>query len=177
MITQKRIAALRYLIFASTNGNDLSKRILALLIDRSEGLTKEVCLTLTADRDGLSADEIDSATHGIDFMLSSNGKTHLHEILSAMGSELSPSVHYGDFDPTRTGDAFSSAGQFEGYPSSVVHDPELLRENMPLRYTIWLSKEPYSRQANLVTTTREELELIDLKKSGLYPELEESMAR
>ena len=60
MITPEQIAALKYMIFASKDGTDLSKRAMAFLIDQSEGLTKEVCLTLVADREGYTAEEIDA---------------------------------------------------------------------------------------------------------------------
>lgn len=172
MFTSKQIAALRYMIFNAKNGNELSKRVLAFLIESSEELTKEVCLSLVADREGYTADEISAAGYGVHDMESCNGTTHIDQILDAMGSELSFSVHYGDFDPTRTDDPFSSDGQFAGYSKFKVTRPGLLREGMPLRYTFWLSKQDYSRQAALVVATREELEQIDLKKPGLYPRLE-----
>ncbi len=169
MFTSKQIAALRYMIFNAKNGTELSKRVLAFLIESSEELTKEVCLSLVADREGYTADEISAAGHGVGGMDSCNGTTHLDQILAAMGSELSFSVHYGDFDPTHTDDPFSQAGQFAGWPQA---DLESRREGMPMRYTFWLSKKNYSRQAKLVVATREELDQINLEKPGLYPSLE-----
>ena len=168
MVTEKQIAALKYMIFIAKNGTDLSKQVLAFLIDRSEDLTKEVCLTLVADREGYTADKINAAAHGVGGMLSSNGTTHLHQLLYVMGSDLNFDFHYGDFDPARIGSPFSSAGQFAGVSRSKVSDPEHVREGMPLRYTFWLSKQSYSLQATLVVATREELGQIDLKKPGLY---------
>lgn len=166
MVTKKQISALKYMIFISKNGNELSKRVLAFLIDQSEGLTREVCLTLVADREGYTADEIREVAHGVHAMQSANCTTHLHALLSAMGSELTFSVHYGDFDPTRSGDPFNSDGQFFG-AGRAVSRPGLAREDMPLRYTFWLSKEHYSRRAALVVATHSYLEQIVLR-SGLY---------
>ena len=172
MVTAKQIAALKYMIFNAKNGTELSKRVLAFLIDQSEELTIEVCLTLVANREGYTADEISAAAHGVRGMKSCNGTTHLDQILRVMGSELSFSYHYGDFDPARSADPFSSDGQFADWSSAQVSKPELLREGMPLRYTVWLSKQNYSRQANLLVATREEFKQIDLAKPGLYPTLE-----
>lgn len=173
-MTQRQIAALKYMIFIARPGVELTKRVLAFLIDQSEGLTKEVCLTLTEGCQGYSAEEINIAAHGMSAMRSCNSTTHLSEILDVMGSELDFDVHYGDFDPTREGDPFSNAGQFAGWDASLVRgqDAELVREGMPLRYTFWLARKFFSRGAVLVTTTREELEKINLKKPGLYPSIE-----
>lgn len=161
------------MIFKAKDGTDLSKKILALLIDRSERLTKEVCLTLVADREGYNAEEIDSAAHGLGAMQSCNCSTHLDQLLHLMGSGLQFECHYGDFDPNRDGDPFSSAGMFAGFPREMVPDKELIIEGMPVRYTFWLSAQIYSRQATLVVATRENLEQIDLEKPGLYPTFEQ----
>ena len=157
MFTSNQIAALRYMIFNAKNGTELSKRVLAFLIESSEGLTKEVCLTLVVDREGYTADEIRAAGHGVDSMGSGNGTTYLDQILAAMGSELSFSVHYGDFDPTRTSDPFNCDGQFGDWDRSQVIHSGPTPESMPPRYTFWFSKQNYSRQAALVVATREEL--------------------
>src|SRR3989344_7416148 len=171
MITDKQIAALKYMIFNAEHGADLSKRVLAFLIDQSERLTKEVCLTLVADRERYTAEEIRNAGHEMGAMSSSNCTTHLAELLRVTGSELNFSYHYGDFDPTRAEDKFNCDGQFAGHMESQVVHPGLVRKGMPLRYTFWLSKENYSRQATLVVATRKELEQINLQKPGLYPTL------
>ena len=168
MFTVKQIAALKYMIFKSKDGTELSKRVLAFLIDYSMGLTKEVCLTLMEGRDGYTAEEIDKAARGVGAMASSNCCTHVQELLHVMGSDFHFSVHYGDFDPGRTGDPFSSNGMFPGLDVSQVPRPELVIEGMPLRYTFWLAREYYSRKSALVVPTFEQLDRIDLKKSGLY---------
>jgi hypothetical protein len=174
-MTPKQIAALKYMIFIAKNGTHLSKRILAILIDKSENLTREVCLTLVAEREGFSGEEIDIAARGMHTMQSSDGTTHINQLMLAMGTDLRFDVHYGDYDPARAGDPFSSAGQFPGWDPALVHDPdpeEACREDMPMRYTFWFAKGHYSRTAALVTTTREELEKIDLRRPGLYPRFE-----
>lgn len=172
MFTLKQIAALKYMIFKARNVNGLSKRVLVFLIESSERLTKEVCLSLVADREGYTADEIKVAAYGVHDMQSSNGATHVDQILHVMGSELGFSFHYGDFDPARTDDRFNNDGQLASFNRSQVTRDGLIREGMPLRYTFWLSKESYSREAVLVTPTREDLEQINLEKPGLYPSLE-----
>lgn len=159
------------MVYRSGNGNELSKRILAFLIEKSTDLTKEVCLTLTEGKHGYSADEIRDAAFGISDMQSANGATHLYEIMCVMGSKLSFSLHYGDFNPFRPS-PLNTDGQFAGWPRDKVSDPGACTEGMPLRYTFWLSEDSYSRVAKLVVTNRAELEEIDLTKPGLYPILE-----
>ncbi|RJO58897.1 hypothetical protein C4546_04840 [Candidatus Parcubacteria bacterium] len=167
MVTARQIAALKYLIFVTRTDIPLTKQILAFLIDRSEELTKDVCLTLVADREGYSGKEIHALALALDEIRS---RIHLNELLLAMGCELIFSFHYGDFDPSRSDKIFSTAGQFAGAPEHLVStDPELAQEGMPMRYTFWLSRGYYSRQATLVIATRETLEQIDLKRPGLYP--------
>jgi hypothetical protein len=168
MATRKQIAALKYMIFISRDGVDLSKRVLAFLIDQSEELTREVCLTLVENREGYSADEIDAATHGIDRMMSCNCTTHLNALEEMIGSGLFSYLHYGDFDPTRVGDPFNNDGQFPNCRIDQVMRPGLIMQGMPLRYTFWLSRKPFSWEATQVIATRKELEKINLKSSGLY---------
>lgn len=167
-MTDKQISALKYMIFNTKDGVDLSKRILAFLIDKSEGLTKEVCVSLVKDREGYTEEEISDAGYGVSAMESCNCNTHIHALMCLMGSELQFSFHYGDYDPRRVGDPFNTDGQFAGSKAAFVPDERLLLEGLPLRYTFWLSKESYSRSVELVVATKEKLEQIDLKKSGLY---------
>ena len=164
MVTPEQIAALKYVIFKSKKDNDLAKRILALLLDKSEGLTKHVYITLQQDREGYSAEEVNAAAHAVDGMCSCNGNTHLNELLQIAGSALVVSLHYGDYPAG--GIKFSTRGQFTSVEGSS--DP-------PLRYTFWLEDDLYGRSRKTRTeirTDRGELEKIDLKKPGLYPTLE-----
>lgn len=167
MVTAKQIAALKYMIFRSKDGTELSKRILAFLIEESKGLTRSVCLTLMEGREGYTADEIQTAAHGVSDMLSGNGTTHLHEICLVMGWGVTFSLHYGDFDPSRNGNPMNTDGQFAGVREDQVSRPGLARKGMPLRYTFWFAAKEYSRQAELVIATREKLEQMEIKKSGL----------
>lgn len=152
MITAKQIAALKYLIFNSKDGTELTKRIIAHLIDHSSNLTKDVCLTLTCERD-FPREEIVAAYEGFEALPSANRSTHLTEILTAMGCDLRLSYDMGDYNPNREDDPLECQ----------VHEDSI---------TFWLSKWHYSRQADHVEVTREDLEKIDLKKPGLYPSFE-----
>lgn len=174
MTTQNQIAALKYLIFAAKDGTHLSKRILSFLIDESEALTKEVCLSLVANREGYTGEEISAAADGVFRMSNSNCSTHLGEIVCVMGVNLKFSAHYGDFDPSRGDCRLNCDGIAAGRTIQQVYDPGLTREGMPIRYTFWLSKNHYSEQATLVVATLEKLNQIDLAKPGLYPYLEQS---
>ncbi len=173
-MTVNQIAALKHLIFVSRVGTTLSKRIMWCLINESKGLTEEVCLTLTEDQRLSDKEEIHNAAYGIDGMRSANCQTHIDEIMVAMGSKLHFSLHYGDFNPRRTGDPFNSDGQFAGCPREMIGSQDrvegLTKEGMPLRFTFWLSKKSYSRNVRFVETSRAELE-----KIGLYePEIKYS---
>lgn len=163
-MTDRQIAALKYLIFQAKDVQDVSKRLVATLIDHSENLTRDVCLTLLADREGFNAEEIRDATYGIDRLISTTGTTHINQLFVAMGVDLVLSLHYGDFDPTRGDEPFNTDGQFSGKSPDMVRSPGLLKTGMPLRYTYWLSRSYYSDTAQLIKITREELEQIDLKR-------------
>jgi hypothetical protein len=171
MVTAKQQAALKYLIYRAKDGTELSKRILTFLVGESSDFTKEVCLTLLEDRDGYTIEEIHNAALGLSAMQSSNGTTHLNQILHTMGSELCFSLHYGDYDPRRP-DPFNTDGQFVGWPEDKVVDLGLVKKGMPMRYTFWLANDNYSRSAHLLVANRDELEKITLAKPGLYPILE-----
>ena len=168
MVTQKQIAALKWLIFCAKVGTELTKRVLAYLIDNSELLTREVCVVLNVGDGEFSRNEIDAAARGMQPMQSSHGSVHLDEIMYVSGSMFWFSVHYGDYDPTREGERCSSAGIVAGYPENLVLDKSLIESGHPLRYTFWLAKEDYSRTAELLTPSREELDQIDITDAGLY---------
>lgn len=171
MFTREQIAALKYLIFNSKDGNDLVKQVMALLIDKSEGLTKSVCFSLVENREGYSAKEISDVAYSFGSMQSANCTTHIDQVLRAMDSELVFSVHYGDFDPNRK-DKFSNDGQFEGLDESLVATPGSVLKGMPMRYTFWLAKSAFFLDAEHIEMSKEALEEINLNKPGLYPRLE-----
>lgn len=168
-----QIAALKYLIFKSPNAGEMLKKLLALLIDRSENLQKEVCVTLVENEHGFTAEEIGVMARDMNGLHSCNGQTHLNECMALSGSGFTFSVHYGDFDASREPkDRLNNDGQFEGFPTSQVVNPRTLIAGTPLRYTFWLARENYSDSAESVTLVRYEIDEIDLKKPGLYPDLE-----
>ena len=169
MSTKKQLAALKYLITKSKHGNDAGKRLYWYLIDRSAGLTKEVCVTLTEGKEGYSTKEIQELARSLDGMTSSNGTTHLDAIMNAIGSNFSFNFHYGHFD--RNG-KFDTSGMFAGASVGLVLDPKLARLNVPLSYTFWLAPGFYSGSAKRIKVTRQKLETIDLSKPGLYPSIE-----
>lgn len=167
--TPKQISALKNLILYAKDGTDLTKKVLTFLIDQSEGLTKEVCLTLTESCEGYDGKEIHYAAVRAGDMNSSNPKcsTRLDLLFQLMESQLYFSAHYGDFDPTRSDNPLNCDGMFVGSPAHwqrIPGDEGLYREGMPLRYTFWLQRQPcgYSHEAKLLPATREELEKIEL---------------
>lgn len=168
MITSKQVAALRFIIFKSREGTDLTKRILAYLIDQSHGLTKEVCLTLIEGRDGFAYDDIDQAARSLGPMQSLGGALHLPEIMKAMNCGMIFSVHYGDFDPSAD-EVVSTIGMFPTDNLRLIADPAQGLRNVRLRYTFWLARGCYSETAALVRVHKDELDQIDLTKPGLYP--------
>ena len=112
MFTIEQIAALKSIIYRSKDGNELAKQVMAFLIDSSEGLTKEVYLSLIPNR-GYDASEIIDASHGIHDMESENCSTHINTILCAMGSELNfdglsgdPAISYDRDDKSYKGFSF-----------------------------------------------------------------------
>jgi len=160
MINDRQTDALRYLIFKSKDGTTISKQVLVFLVAKSRLFTQSVCMSLVADREGFTDDEIRDAAHGVDRMLSSVCNTHLGYVLDAMGTDFNFCIHYGDYDPNRHGDPFNCDGQFAGLAVKQVNDPGLVRENLPMRYTFWLATGVYSRKAKYVTATRADLEKI-----------------
>ncbi len=154
MLTQSQLDALKYLILVSKDGEVLAKKILLHLIAHSERLTKEVCLTVIEGREGFTSEEIEKAAYGVHDMQSSNGTTHLSEVMVAMGASMLFNLHSGDFDPDRQGDPFN-------------HEFEKDRRK---RYTFWLDRTFYSREATYIPTSKVDLQKVDVRKPNLdYP--------
>lgn len=171
MITPEQIAALKYLVANSKDGNDTVKRILFFLINESNGLTENVSVSFFQDRDGYTSDEINDAARLLGVMESSNCSTYLDEIMTLMGTELRFNTHYGHYDKTGK---FDTEGMFPGW-KDLAPGHENDRDDIPLRYTFWLAEEQYGQSGQgrpLVTPSRQELMAIDLTKPGLYPSLE-----
>jgi hypothetical protein len=169
MVTEKQVAALKYLIAASKYGNDTAKSIFFFLLDKSERLSKQVYVTFTQGLEGYTGGEIDKAARSISGMHSCNCTTHIDQIMIAMGTAHRFSVHYGHFDHDGK---YDTSGMFPGLPQDMVSDPKLTVLDAPCRYTFWLAPGSYSKSAERLTTTRQELETIDLSRPGLYPDIE-----
>lgn len=169
MKTKRQVAALKYLILSSKDGSKAAKRIAIYLIEQSQQLTKEVCISLVTGEHGYTARQIQSAAENFDSFISSLGSTHLNEVCVLMGGEFCFSFSYGDYDNGRNGDRFDNDGQFAGSPVEKVRTPGLARMGMTTRYTFWFAKKRCSRQSTRVPATKELLSKMDIVDSGLYP--------
>jgi hypothetical protein len=173
MVTDKQIAALKYLVGEARIDGDLAKQIAFFLLDQSDHLEKQVCICLVDGEEGFDKAEIKLAAYAIDAMHSSSGPLHFSEIMSAVGSEMHFSTHYGAYMEGK----FNSDGIFAGLRRSIVMSDSCTRQGMPYRYTFWLAKSSFSDEATLVQVSKDELSKINLEKPGLYPSTEESMER
>ncbi len=160
MITEQQVATLRYLILKA-EGTDLAKRVLTFLINRSEGLTRDVCVSLVSGREGYGRKEIEAAAHSVHNMHSVNHSVHIDALTTLMGSEL-------HFSSSRTCLVEESPGHLQFNDLESADSP--LKGQYCLSF--WLTKENYYREAALFAVTREELEAIDLQCPGLHPILE-----
>lgn len=164
MYTDNQIEALKYLILKSQEANELAKRIMFWLIEKSEGLTKDVCICLNEADGEFSADEIQLAARSFDHASSSNSRSHLGAVFRAMNSEFSFHMHYGDFDPTRAeGERLNTDGIFAGH-RNVLRAGDA-KEGMPMRYSFSLARFYHQNDADLIPTSRKQLEAIDLSES------------
>jgi len=156
-MTDRQVAALRYMIFNAQNGTDGMKKILSLLIDKSEGFEKEVFTTLTESEE-FTGDEIHEDAASMAAMQSSNCTTHLNQLFLLMDTDFQFSVHYGHM---AQGGEFDTTGQFPGSPDHPTHTGD-----EPVRYMFWLARTPYSTSANRVSISRQEIDHVDLSKPG-----------
>ncbi len=150
----QQIEALKYLVIKSRDGDDLIKKILFLLIEKSHGLSKEVSISVR-ETEGLSREELDKATNH--FMNSDSKTTHLGALMRLMGSGLNFSSHYGHYNNEGKVD---NTGQFP------ITEEE---GKIPRRYTFWLAKELYGRggMGDHIPFSIQEIRSIELK-SSLY---------
>ena len=88
MAKDKRIAALKYVLFESPEIGDLFKRIVAVLLDESENLTCPVELTIEANEQGYSDTDIGWLYGDCGIATSSGRNVHFHEIFAITGSDL-----------------------------------------------------------------------------------------
>ncbi len=130
MIKQEQIEALKYMLLGSENGSEFSKKICFLLLDKSQCLSKAVCISITQS-DKISKELVDDFNHGNHDMRSSNLKTHLGALMRMTGSDFNFTGHCGDYiDGT--------------FKTGVGDDMD--------RYsgTIWLSAERYDHNAERI---------------------------
>lgn len=139
-MTPKQIEALKYLIIKAKDGNDLLKKIFFVLLAKSEGLTKEVFLTLEEGPDISRETIIDTSRN---LIRSSGGTTHLDELMALMGSELHFSLHFGHY--------------VDGKPN---------KDGSSMRYTFLLSKQMQAGGEQLFVSL-DELNAVELT-SSLY---------
>lgn len=149
-VSQQQIEALKYLILQSKNADELAKRVLFLLIEKSNGLTEDVSITLWESGD-LPREEIASAVRHT--MNSVHGTTHLSELLALSGSNMDFTLHYGHY----VDDKFDNTGQMGG--------------DHQLRYTFWLARGLYDDNGpgKHIPFSLAELRSVELK-SALYKE-------
>ncbi len=153
MVTKKQIDTLKYIVAMSWDISDRTKKLLLILLEKSENFTKEVHITLKMS-DEEPKGSIMNIGYDIDRLNSSNGNTHMNELLSLIG-EFRFSIHYGRF--TAKGE-FSTDGQFEK------------SENAIPCYTFWLAKKTYSNVSDEVIISLEEIDAKEII-CELYPRL------
>ena len=153
-INSKSFKELKKNILNSTR-SELSKKMLIFLLNESRKLTTEVCLSLTDKCNGYDATQIRSLTD--DF-----NEVNLTEFLKLIKSKFIFNLHYGNIIKGDTENKLNTDGMFAGIERSFVTSDEFIREGMPLRYTFWLSKKLYSKEAKILKITKEKLEQIKL---------------
>lgn len=175
-VTAEQMLALKYLVNASKHASEMTKRICYLLFDKSENLSREVCLVLREGVGGFTSEEVSEVGRNFGVLGSSNCDIHLPEILRAMGSSLTNSNHYGH----RTSTDFNADGIFAGFPARLVlsarERPGIVAEGKSMRYTFWLAEDMYSRSATIVRATKRNLMAVDLD-AHLYESLYRSARR
>lgn len=88
--------ALRYLVLVAKEMDDLTKRLFYFLLDRSKGLTEDVCVVLEEDKNGFTATDQRAIFHAWDCMNSSGCRIHMPAVMKAAGSIMYPSCHSGN---------------------------------------------------------------------------------
>lgn len=153
-ISDKQVAALKYLIYKSRYGSMFLKQILFLLINGSANLTKDVYFTFGQGSEYRN-EEVSGHAQTMLGMLVSNQTTLLNDLLTLAGRNYKFSIDYGCYD---------NQGKFS----------DLVAAKPTIVYTIWLSREYHGKncQPTKIEASREEIESIQIFKTGLYPELE-----
>ncbi len=154
LVTKTQIAALKYLVAKSPDSKGIGKRIAWFLIGASNQLTEDVLVTIREGEDGFTREEVLQATYEFHDMCSSNGSTHIQELMSLSGSRLNFGYNHGHLDPEKGFDASE-------FPSE--------NGRAKLRYSFWLTDgEPQGLISRRITA--EKLMEINLGHPGLYPQ-------
>ncbi len=169
MITEEQLSALKYIIFQQRDVIEPTKQLLSLLIDESQALTRDVCTTLSA-KDGISAEMISLIAREVDRLMSESGSVYLNELIKLMGTDFLFSLHYGHYVVGEK-NHLDKAGMFAGIdPSRVLTSSPArsVEQGHPVRYTFWLARKCYSKEAELFETTEEKLKAVDLSEPRVH---------
>lgn len=156
MITEKQMSALKYLIFKAKCVNDFTKKVIIILLENSQMLTKEIYVTL---QEGVSFNQDTLlGLESIRALINENHNFHLNEILVASGGDFCFSFSYGSFDENGI---FKEDGHFRDLNE---------KNKVPVRYTIWLGKKEHSQTAEMLVVSRREIDQVDLSSFNIYKE-------
>jgi hypothetical protein len=86
--SRKQIAALKYVIFSSKSLGNMTKRILAKLIDASKGFTRPVQIEVQRNTKGFNEKDVKGLYRDFSVATSTLGTIHLNELLQLGGCEL-----------------------------------------------------------------------------------------
>ena len=151
MFTQKQVAALKYVIYNGAKGktkDDLAVRIAYFLIQNSNFLNGNVCLTMHPD-ENLTTQEITELA----VFLGHGSMMNLTEIFRAMGSKTHISAANGGYD--------QKLGTWNLYPFPYVEGEGKCPS------TFWLAPNYYDHAARRLVYDYKTLMSIDLDP-GLY---------
>lgn len=172
MVSAEQIAKLKYLIARSKDGGLLVKQIMYFLLDKSEQLTKEVCVTLSHDRYGYRGHEIFKSAEDLSNICAGNGTTYFDEILMVTGSGFRFDSECGYFD--HKGE-FINGGDHDYLANIQDQHPKIFEASYPsicnVRYTFWLSQEPCSRKAQRFNECRAGLQAIDISSASEHNDI------
>lgn len=162
-ISDRQVAALKYFIYKSRYGSKFLKQILFLLIDGSKNLTDEIYFVFEVNHE-YRPDEVTGHAQTMMGMLVSHQTTMLNDLLTLAGSDFRFSISIG---------YYPDQGKSETADSAVTN---VLAANSAKAYTIWLSSGYFgegSRTTRLMAN-REQIEAVEIFKTGLHPEQESS---
>ena len=152
-ITEEQFDGIKYFIILSNRGvGKLARRLLMYLMDKSEMLTKPVCVTITENEE-ISAEEIKAINSDIGSLSAVGAGTMINELIRLTGSKFEFSRHFGYMNET----GFHHENQFSFNP-----------ESDKMNYTFWLSPTDNDRDAHQLP-----FDLNEIKATKLFiPRLE-----